>query len=55
MARKIISEPEPEPEPEGNIEETETQEEQEEEEIKPATKPKRVLTEKQLESLKKRE
>ena len=54
MARKIISEPEPEPEPEG-AEEIETQETEEtqEEEIKPATKPKRVLTEKQLESLKK--
>ena len=52
MARKIISEPEPEPE--GNIEENEAEETEEtqEEEIKPATKPKRVLTEKQLESLK---
>ena len=54
MPRKIKSEPEPEPEVTEEVETVETQEEtKEEEEDKPITKPKRVLTEKQLESLKK--
>ncbi len=50
MAKKFI----PEPEPEGTAEEIqETKEETEEvEEEKPIVKPKRVLTETQLESLK---
>jgi predicted DNA binding protein len=53
MPRKIKSEPEPEPEVTEEVETVETQETKEEEEDKPITKPKRVLTEKQLESLKK--
>ena len=51
MAKNII--PVPEPEPEGAEEIEQTKEEVEEiEEEKPIVKPKRVLTEKQLESLK---
>ena len=53
MQRKIKSEPEPEPEETEEVETVETQEETQEEEEKPTTKPKLVLTEKQLESLKK--
>ncbi len=54
MPRKIKSEPEPEPEVTEEVEKVETQETKEEiEEDKPTIKPKRVLTEKQLESLKK--
>jgi len=53
MPRKIKSEPEPEPEVTEEVETVETQETKEEEEDKPITKPKRVLTEKQLELLKK--
>ena len=48
MAKKIIPVPEPEPEPEETVEEVK----EEIEEEKPIVKPKRVLTEKQLESLK---
>ena len=52
MAKKII--PVPESEPEGTAEEIEQPKEEVEEieEEKPIVKPKRVLTEKQLESLK---
>ncbi len=55
MPRKIKSEPEPEPEGAEEVETVETQEETKEEigEDKPTTQPKRVLTEIQLESLKK--
>ncbi len=56
MPRKIKVETEPEPEGAEEIETVETQAETKEEEIeedKPIIKPKRVLTDKQLESLKK--
>ena len=51
---KVIEvEPEPEIEPEGAPEEVEETEEVEEvKEVKPEIKPKRILTEKQLENLK---
>ncbi len=53
MPQKIKSEPEPELEVTEEVETVETQEETKEEEDKPITKPKRVLTGKQLEPLKK--
>ena len=52
MVKKIIQQQSEEIEPEGTQEETQEQQEVEEaEEVQPVTKPKRVLTEKQLESL----
>ena len=52
MVKKIIQQQSEEIEPEGTQEETQQHEEVEEvEEVQPVTKPKRVLTEKQLESL----
>ena len=50
MAKKIIQQQPEEIEPEGTQEE-EAQQQEEVQEVQPVTKPKRVLTEKQVESL----